>query len=72
VNYETTWYPSNRAAYDLVHEKALGDVRKVRCPRWSQRTQEIGVGPEFLNWLTDPKLNAEGALFDFGCLRAPI
>src|SRR5712692_11501756 len=29
VNYETTWYRSNRAAYDLVHEKAIGEIRKV-------------------------------------------
>ena len=29
VNYETTWYRSNRAAYDLVHEGAVGDIRKV-------------------------------------------
>jgi predicted dehydrogenase len=28
VNYETTWYASNRAAYDLVHEKALGPKRR--------------------------------------------
>ena len=25
VNYETTWYRSNRAAYDLVHEKGIGE-----------------------------------------------
>jgi len=29
VNYETSWYRSNHAAYDLVHEKAIGDIRKV-------------------------------------------
>src|SRR5258708_27687980 len=29
VNYETTWNRSNRAAYDLVHEKSLGEIRKV-------------------------------------------
>ena len=29
--------------------------------------KEIGVGPEFLNWLTDPQQNGAGALFDFGC-----
>src|SRR5262245_46358627 len=30
VNYETTWYPGNQAAYGLVHEqKALGDLRKI-------------------------------------------
>ena len=30
VNYETTWYASNRAAWDLVKaQKALGDIRKI-------------------------------------------
>jgi predicted dehydrogenase len=30
VNYETTWYPSNRAAYALAkEEKAPGEIRKV-------------------------------------------
>ena len=34
--------------------------------------KEIGVGPEFLAWLTDPKLNGAGALFDFGCYGADL
>jgi predicted dehydrogenase len=67
VNYETTWYPSNRAAYDLVHDKALGDIRKVVVHDGHSGPKEIHVGPEFLAWLTDPKLNGGGALFDFGC-----
>jgi len=29
VNYETTWYRSNRAAYDLVHDHSIGEIRKV-------------------------------------------
>ena len=29
--------------------------------------EEIGVQPEFLKILTDPKLNGAGALYDFGC-----
>src|SRR4030081_2970720 len=29
VNYETTWYRSNRAASDLVRQNALGDIRKI-------------------------------------------
>ncbi|MGB7853590.1 MAG: Gfo/Idh/MocA family oxidoreductase [Candidatus Sulfotelmatobacter sp.] len=72
VNYETTWYPSNRAAYDLVHEHALGDVRKVVVHDGHSGPKEIGVGPEFLTWLTDPKLNGGGALFDFGCYGADL
>jgi predicted dehydrogenase len=72
VNYETSWYRSNHAAYDLVHEKALGDVRKVVVHDGHSGPKEIGVGPEFLSWLSDPKLNGGGALFDFGCYGADL
>jgi len=67
VNYETTWYRSNQAAYDLVHENAIGEIRKIVVHEGHRGPKEIGVGPEFLAWLTDPKLNGGGALFDFGC-----
>src|SRR5260370_31634311 len=70
VNYETTWYRSNQAAYDLVHENALGEIRKIIVHDGHRGPKEIGVGPEFLAWLTDPKLNGAGALFDFGCYAA--
>src|SRR5579863_969287 len=72
VNYETSWYRSNHAAYDLVHEGALGDVRKVVIHDGHNGPKEINVEPEFLAWLTDPKLNGGGALFDFGCYGADL
>jgi predicted dehydrogenase len=72
VNYETTWYPSNHAVYDLVRANALGDIRKVVVHDGHSGPQEIGVGPEFLSWLTDPKLNGAGVLFDFGCYGADL
>jgi glucose-fructose oxidoreductase len=72
VNYETSWYRSNHAAYDLVHEGALGDIRKVVVHDGHSGPKEIGVEPEFLSWLTDPKLNGAGALFDFGCYGADL
>src|SRR6266702_1279618 len=72
VNYETTWYRSNQAAYDLVHENALGEIRKIVVHMGHSGPKEIGVGPEFLAWLTDPKLNGGGALFDFGCYGADL
>src|SRR5664279_5901755 len=53
VNYETTWYRSNRAAYDLVQQNALGEVRKVVVHDGHRGPKEIGVQPEFLTWLTD-------------------
>jgi predicted dehydrogenase len=72
VNYETSWYPSNQAAYKLLHDGAIGDVRKVVVHDGHEGPAEIHVGPEFLKWLTDPKLNGGGALFDFGCYGADL
>jgi predicted dehydrogenase len=72
VNYETTWYGSNQTAYDLAHEDAMGEIRKVVVHDGHEGPKEIGVGPEFLAWLTDPKLNGAGALFDFGCYGADL
>ena len=72
VNYETSWYRSNHAAYDLVHEGALGGIRKVVVHDGHSGPKEIGVEPEFLSWLVDPKLNGGGALFDFGCYGADL
>lgn len=67
VNYFTTWEPSRHAAYEEVKEGAAGEVRKIVSHDGHGGPKEIGVGPEFLGWLTDPKLNGGGALYDFGC-----
>ena len=73
VNYETTWYRSHHAMWDLLkHQKAIGDVRKMVAMDGHQGPKEIGVGPEFFNWLTDPVKNGAGALFDFGCYGANL
>src|SRR6185437_7366352 len=64
VNYETTWYASNAATYQLVNNGALGEIRKVVIHDGHEGPKEIGVPPEFLDWLTDPKRNGAGALFD--------
>ena len=67
VNYETTWYASNRAAYDEAESGRLGAIRRVVVHDGHQGPKEIGVPPEFLAWLTDPAQNGAGALYDFGC-----
>jgi len=67
TNYETTWYASNTAANSLLASGRIGDLRKLVVHDGHRGPKEIGVGPEFLNWLTDPKQNGAGALFDFGC-----
>ncbi len=63
VNYETTWYPSNKAAYDEVRENRIGEIRRVVVHDGHEGPKEIGVQPEFLKWLTDPEQNGAGALY---------
>jgi predicted dehydrogenase len=72
VNYDTSYFASNHAAYDLAHSGAIGDVRKIVVHDGHNGPKEIRVSPEFLAWLTDPKLNGGGALFDFGCYGADL
>ncbi len=67
TNYETTWYASNIAAYGMLEKGEIGDLRKLVIHDGHRGPKEIGVGPEFLAWLTDPVQNGAGALFDFGC-----
>ncbi len=73
VNYETTWYPGNQAAYAMVHDQhAIGDLRKIVVHDGHRGPKEIGCSPAFLEWLTDPVLNGGGALMDFGCYGADL
>jgi predicted dehydrogenase len=72
VNYETTWYASNKAAYDEVENRQLGVIRRVVIHDGHQGPKEIGVPPEFLSFLTDPKQNGAGAMYDFGCYGADL
>ncbi len=72
VNYETTWYASNKAAYDEAAERRIGEIRRMVIHDGHQGPKEIGVPPEFLSWLTDPAQNGAGALYDFGCYGADL
>jgi predicted dehydrogenase len=67
TNYETTWYPSNHKAYNLLKTGVVGDLRKVIIRDGHKGPKKIGVNSEFLHWLTDPIQNGGGALMDFGC-----
>jgi len=67
TNYETTWYPSNHKAYEMVKSGVVGDLRKVIIRDGHRGPKKIGVNSEFLAWLTDPIQNGGGALMDFGC-----
>ena len=72
VNYETTWYASNRAAFDALRDNKLGPPRKFVVHDGHEGPAEINVQPEFLSWLTDPAQNGAGALYDFGCYGADL
>ncbi len=73
TNYETTWYPSTQAVYDLVQDqRAIGPIRKLVIRDGHQGPKEIGVQDEFLEWLIDPARNGGGALMDFGCYGANL
>jgi glucose-fructose oxidoreductase len=72
TNYETTWYANNTAAHDMLVAGKIGDLRKVVVHDGHRGPKEIGVGPEFFSWLTDPQQNGAGAMFDFGCYGADL
>ena len=72
VNYETTWYRNTRDVYRITHQNALGEIRKMIAHDGHRGPREIGVGPEFLSWLTDPVRDGGGALMDFGCYGANL
>ncbi|MCC5943148.1 MAG: Gfo/Idh/MocA family oxidoreductase [Balneolaceae bacterium] len=74
TNYETSWYPGTVKTHRLLTQNPedFGEVRKALFYHGHQGPKEIGVGPEFLEWLIDPKLNGGGALVDFGCYGANI
>ena len=73
VNYETTWYPGNHAAFEVVRKKKeIGDIRKIVVHDGHRGPKEIGCSQFFLDWLTDPVLNGGGALNDFGCYGANL
>src|ERR1041385_264487 len=65
TNYQTTWYGSNRKAFDMLD--SIGDLRKIVVHDGHQGPREIGVPQEFFEWLTDPVKNGGGAITDFGC-----
>ncbi len=73
VNYETSWYPGNQAAYTMVHdEHQIGDIRRIVAHDGHRGPKEIGCSTNFLAWLTDPVLNGGGAVNDFGCYGADL
>lgn len=73
TNYETSWYPTTEKVHQLVSDSSyVGNLTKLVFHHGHQGPKEIGVSPEFFEWLTDPVLNGGGALTDFGCYGANI
>ena len=73
TNYETTWYPTNHKAYELIkQDSTIGALRKVVVRDGHRGPKKIGVDQEFLEWLTDPEQNGGGAIIDFGCYGANL
>lgn len=72
TNYETSWYATNHRAFDMVQSGKIGEMRKIVVHDGHEGPYEIGVSKEFLDWLTDPKMNGAGALTDFGCYGANL
>jgi predicted dehydrogenase len=72
TNYETTWYPTNHKAYELVKNDSIGSIRKVVVRDGHRGPKKIKVPDEFFDWLTDPTLDGGGAIMDFGCYGANL
>jgi predicted dehydrogenase len=73
VDYDTTWYPANQSAYDIVHDHhVLGAVCKMMVRSGHRGPKETGCSPANLEWLIDPAQSGGGALVDFGCYGASL
>ncbi|HMQ08922.1 MAG TPA: Gfo/Idh/MocA family oxidoreductase [Saprospiraceae bacterium] len=72
TNYETTWYPTVHAAFELLNNDSIGSLSQLVIRDGHKGPLKIGVNEEFLEWLTDPVKNGGGAIMDFGCYGANI
>lgn len=72
TNYETTWYPTNHKAHELLQEGLVGDLRKLVIRDGHRGPKKLDISSEFLDWLLDPVQNGGGAITDFGCYGANL
>ncbi|MEM9650191.1 MAG: Gfo/Idh/MocA family oxidoreductase [Bacteroidota bacterium] len=72
TNYETTWYPTNHKAKELLDKGKVGELRKVIVRDGHRGPAKLGINQEFLDWLFDPVENGGGAIMDFGCYGANL
>jgi predicted dehydrogenase len=70
VNYWNAWVPPSHELGRRVRAGEVGPVQKVVVQYGHHGPKEIGVSPQFANWLYDPAKNGGGAIMDFGCYGA--
>jgi predicted dehydrogenase len=70
VNYWNAWVPPSHELFRRVRAGEVGPVQKVVVQYGHHGPKEIGVSPQFANWLYDPAKNGGGAIMDFGCYGA--
>ncbi len=72
TNYETTWYPTNHKANNLLKDGTVGDLKKIIIRDGHKGPVKLDINSEFLDWLLDPVKNGGGAIMDFGCYGANL
>jgi len=70
VNYWNAWVPPTPALVEHVRSGEVGPVQKIVVEYGHSGPKEIGVSPQFEEWLYDPQKNGGGAIVDFGCYGA--
>ena len=72
VNYWNAWVAPSHAIFHRVKAGDVGPVERIVVQYGHQGPKEIGVSPQFANWLYDPVKNGGGAIMDFGCYGAEL
>src|SRR6266853_740243 len=72
VNYWNAWVPPSHELFRRVRAGEVGPVQKIVVQYGHHGPKEIGVSPQFANWLYDPVKNGGGAIMDFGCYGAEL
>ena len=70
VNYWNAWVAPTHDLFRRVRAGEVGPIRRIVVQYGHQGPKEIGVSPQFGNWLYDPVKNGGGAIMDFGCYGA--
>ena len=70
VNYWNAWVAPTHDLFHRVRAGEVGPVQKIVVQYGHHGPKEIGVSPQFANWLYDPAKNGGGAIMDFGCYGA--